>query len=196
LRRRLNGDRPLFQILGSRIDRFQDAANKKGADEEVPEGETGKDRPLPETESVASPQVVVRPAPAKNYTFPGDRKYTHNSLVEELALAERHCRDGSWAYCQCNPEKHLPLIAGLASEGVGFAESEPEKSFMKGLRDYARKLKVDIERGDFNDDAAEDFREWAREMRHRITLNQWYGAMADPDCPTCDLSEQIRERLL
>ena len=54
--------------------------------------------------------------------FPSDEDYTYGALVEELCLIERHIRDGSWRLCSCNPEKHLPSISGLASEGYGFTD--------------------------------------------------------------------------
>lgn len=80
-----------------------------------------------------------------------NRDYTHTAIVEELTLLERHVRDGSYLECNCNPEKHLPLIAGLASEGGAFALSNAEKQFFNKLADTAR------------------------EARHRITEQHWGG---------------------
>ena len=77
-------------------------------------------------------------APIQPVNFPGDRDYTLNAIVEELTLMERHLRDGSWHLCTCNPEKHLPLLAGLASEGFGFTTDSDEKEFMRQLRDRSR----------------------------------------------------------
>lgn len=105
--------------------------------------------------------------------FPNDRDYTITALVEDIALLERHIRDGSWKICECIPEKHLPLIAGLASEGVGFAEDEEEKQFMAKLRDQARILKAKIAEGRFTDENAEKLRDWARNLRHSIEESKW-----------------------
>lgn len=223
LRRLLNGERPLRELAKKRAENIREELPlKKQLDPdprktdnvvgdsresptfnlpkigagEIPEGVTGnEERQLPY--SVASPEDGVQtPAPlTRSYNFPGDRKYTFNALVEELALAERHCRDGSYQLCNCNPEKHLPLIAGLASEGVGFAESQPEKSFMRQVRDYARQMKASIEDGDFNAQMAEELRDWTRETRHRIAYEQWGEGFVDPDCPTCDLTAEVREKL-
>lgn len=78
-----------------------------------------------------------------------NRKYTAASLIEELALLERHYRDGSYTECSCVPEKHLPLIAGLASEMVMFVPSG-EKAFYENLAEVARKARVSIEEGSFS----------------------------------------------
>lgn len=78
-----------------------------------------------------------------------NRKYTAASLIEELALLERHYRDGSYTECSCVPEKHLPLIAGLASEMVMFVPSG-EKAFYENLAEVARKARVSIEEGNYS----------------------------------------------
>lgn len=76
--------------------------------------------------------------------------YTVNSLVEELALLERHINDGSYLLCGCAPEKHLPLIAGLSSEAVRIvAIDETEKHFYQTIADLARKWRKDIQAGTF-----------------------------------------------
>lgn len=72
---------------------------------------------------------------ASKINFPGDHDYTLTALVEELALVERHLRDGSSTTCSCLEEKHLPMIAGFASEGYGFAKDKVEREFMRCLRD-------------------------------------------------------------
>jgi hypothetical protein len=84
-------------------------------------------------------------------------KYTNEALIEELALLERHYRDGSWNVCSCVPEKHLPLIAGLASEGLMFleaaenpAERERMKVFYENLADVARKARLSIDEGTYS----------------------------------------------
>lgn len=117
--------------------------------------------------------------------YRGDHPYTLNAMVEELTLVERHIRDGSWKLCRCNPEKHLPMLAGLASEGYGFAKDPDEKEFMRRCRDYSRVMREKIEKGEFTDADAEELRGWAREMRHRIEYKKWKEAM--PETP--ELSE-------
>jgi len=116
---------------------------------------------------------------ASKANFPDDHAYTLNSLIEELTLIERHIRDGSWRRCRCNPEKHLPLVAGLASEGYGFAEGKAEKEFMRCLRDTARVTRDKMERGLFKDRDAEKLRAWARASRHRIEYKEWKGKIAE-----------------
>ena len=111
--------------------------------------------------------------------FPDDRTYTHNSLVEELFLIERHLRDESWRLCTCNQEKHLPGIAGLGSEGQGFSESEDEREFMRKLQGRARIWKDKIKSGKFTDNDADELRSWARQLRHRIEWKQWTGEMEE-----------------
>ncbi len=83
-----------------------------------------------------------------------NRKYTKNSLIEELALLERHYRDGSYRVCSCVPEKHLPLIAGLSSEMVIFLEMGEDKlqKFYSGLAKIARYARTAIEEGDYDGD--------------------------------------------
>lgn len=112
----------------------------------------------------------------ESVNFPSDRGYTHNALIEELALAERHCRDESYPLCSCLSEKHTFLIAGLASEGMGFAESAEEREFMKNLMVQARVIRADIKKGKIKTDEDYDVvRAWAREMRHRLDQGNWSG---------------------
>ena len=108
--------------------------------------------------------------------FPNDREYTFQTLVEQLALMELHIRDGSWRLCSCNPEKHLPGVAGLASEGFGFAETEDELHFMECLMNQARVFKAKIRSGEYR--TQEDMnavKDWARESRHRLEAKNWSG---------------------
>ncbi len=108
--------------------------------------------------------------------FPNDREYTFETLVEELFLMERHIRDGSWRLCSCNPEKHLPGVAGLASEGLGFAETDKERNFMECLMSQARVFKAKIRSGKYG--TQEDMnaiKDWAREARHRLVAKNWAG---------------------
>jgi hypothetical protein len=121
--------------------------------------------------------------------YRGDHPYTLNAMVEELTLVERHLRDGSWKLCRCNPEKHLPMLAGLASEGYGFAEEADEKEFMRLVRDYSRIMREKIEDGKFTDADAEGLRAWAREMRHRIEYKKWRETIPDnPELSDNELS--------
>jgi len=78
--------------------------------------------------------------------------YTRNALLEELALVERHARDGSAvnAGCACIEEKHLLNISGLASEGVTLATDAQEKAFYMWLADHTRELRRVILDGEFN----------------------------------------------
>lgn len=108
--------------------------------------------------------------------FPSDRDYTLQSLVEQLGLMELHIRDGSWRLCDCNPEKHLPLAAGLASEGFGFAESDDESLFMECLMNQARVFKSKIRKGEYRtQEQMNILKDWAREGRHRIEERNWSG---------------------
>ena len=79
--------------------------------------------------------------------FANDHAYTHQALVEELTLIERHARDESWRLCGCIAGKHLPIIAGLSSEGYGFSDSDEERRFMQEIMTKARLLKRDIDKG-------------------------------------------------
>lgn len=121
--------------------------------------------------------------------FPDDRVYTLNSLVEELALMERHLRDGSWTLCSCNPEKHLPLVSGLASEGFGFTDDQDEKEFMRLIRDRARIWRAKIQDGKFDKEDADNLRAWARSARHRIQFRQWKGELSE----TPELDDVVSE---
>ena len=118
-------------------------------------------------------------APIQPVNFPSDREYTHNALIEELVLIERHLRDESWRLCNCNPEKHLPAIAALGSEGQGFAESDDEREFMRQLQVRARIWRDKIKQGDFTDKDADQLRALMREFRHRIEFQTWTGPMEE-----------------
>lgn len=77
--------------------------------------------------------------------------YTRNAILEELALIERHARDGSAvdASCACIEEKHLLNLAGLASEGVTLASDKKERDYYMGLANLARELRREVLDGDF-----------------------------------------------
>lgn len=114
----------------------------------------------------------------RHANFPGDHNYTLQSLVEELNLVERHIRDRSYQSCSCNAGKHLPLVAGLASEGIGFSEGDEERSFMEDLMNHARLLREDIKLR-VTPEKAEEIREWARDARRRINEHAWSGEISD-----------------
>lgn len=78
-------------------------------------------------------------------------EYTRNAILEELALIERHARDGSAvdAGCACIEEKHLLNLAGLASEGVTLATNQKEREYYMGLANLARELRREVLDGDF-----------------------------------------------
>jgi hypothetical protein len=77
--------------------------------------------------------------------------YTREALAEELSLVERHARDGSAVLggCSCIEEKHLLLIAGLASEGVTLATDQAEKEYYMNLAELARAKRLEILDGKF-----------------------------------------------
>lgn len=103
-----------------------------------------------------------------------NREYTLESLVEQLGLMEQHVNDGSWKSCSCNPEKHLPLIAGYASEGYRFAKSPGERAFMENLRDRARMYKAKIKSRELQSQEDMDkIADWAREARHGVEERSW-----------------------
>lgn len=106
--------------------------------------------------------------------FPGDRLYTLNALVEQLGLMELHINDGSWKACSCNPEKHLPIIAGLASEGCRFAESQGERAFMQDVRDRARDYRGKIKNLELRTQGDMDgMADWGRGVRHGVEARDW-----------------------
>ena len=96
-----------------------------------------------------------------------------DEMSTELGLMQLHLSDGSWVLCSCNPEKHLPLISGLASEGFGFTDDPDEKAFMQEIRDTARIWRSRIKKGLFNAERADELRAWARDVRHRIEAKDW-----------------------
>jgi len=117
-------------------------------------------------------------------SFPNDRDYTFNALIEELFLVERHIRDNSWRICDCTPSKHLPGIAGLASEGYGFAEDLNERRFMECLMGQARLYKAMIEDGRIkNEEQFNQIRDWSRNARHMLSAKDWTGKQ--------DIEEQL-----
>jgi len=82
-----------------------------------------------------------------------DFDYTNEALVEQLALLQLHYDDGSFRECSCVPEKHLPIIAGLASEQVTFSMrvgKDELTPFYRGLADWAREARKKIEEGDYS----------------------------------------------
>ncbi|MFH1623779.1 MAG: hypothetical protein ABID54_01305, partial [Pseudomonadota bacterium] len=107
-----------------------------------------------------------------------------DEIYTELGLMQLHLSDGSWHLCSCNPEKHLPLISGLASEGFGFTDDPTEKDFMRKIRDEARIWRAKIIRGKFAIKEADELRAWARDLRHRIELKDWSA--------TKNIEEQIK----
>lgn len=73
-------------------------------------------------------------------------EYTRDAIAEELALIERHARDGSAVMggCACIEEKHLITLAGLASEGVTLATDQREKDYYFKLAEEARVKRKEI----------------------------------------------------
>jgi hypothetical protein len=138
-------------------------------------------------EDADADEPVVYPEAVERSNYPGDHDYTINAMTEELALMERHLRDGSWKLCDCNPEKHLPTLAGLASEGYGFAETTEEKQFMAEVRDNTRKVREYMKTNKFTERDAEALREWSRQQRHVATGFKGSAVKAEnkEDCPAC-----------
>lgn len=110
------------------------------------------------------------------YQYPGDYHYTHQALLEDLGLMERHIRDGSWRGCTCIPEKHLPLISGLTSEGYIFAKSPEEKQWMANVRDKARTLKQQFKTGNITSQTMNEVADWTRTKRHELDRQTWNGS--------------------
>jgi len=91
-----------------------------------------------------------------------EKKYTPEAIMEELALAERHARDGSAvdAGCSCIEDKHTLLISGLASEASNMTEGK-EKEFYDKLAEFAKKARHEIIDGSFNFPSNPTDREYA-----------------------------------
>lgn len=112
--------------------------------------------------------------------YPKGRAYSIQSLISECASLELHCRDGSWRVCKCVLEKHLPLIAGVATEAYGFAKQNDEKEYMEQLFNGARvRYHLVLIQG-MTPDLAEDIRAWARESRHKLARSGWLEDALEP----------------
>ena len=83
----------------------------------------------------------------------------------------------------------MPMLAGLASEGFGFAKDSEEKEFMRKIRDRSRLFKSKIKEGKFDKSDADEMRAWARDLRHRIEFQTWSGPMEE----TPELVEVVQE---
>ena len=72
--------------------------------------------------------------------FDGE-KYTNDSLIEELLLIERHCKDGSAAkaHCSCIQDKHMKTVIALAKEGKPLTKNVKLKGFYESLQAYGEK---------------------------------------------------------
>ena len=106
-------------------------------------------------------------------TYPGDRAYSLQTLIGELASIGLHCRDGSWRICTCIPEKHLPLVAAVSSEAYGFAKIPEEKKFMEEIFMGARERHHRVLLEGMSLELADDIRVWSRACRHMITSSCW-----------------------
>jgi len=80
-----------------------------------------------------------------------------------------------WGICVINTDEFTNRIAGLAGEAIGFTKDDAEKGFMKDMRDMARTYNYRLKSGNMSEKEAEAMREWAREMRRRITDKIWVG---------------------
>lgn len=83
----------------------------------------------------------------------------------------------SWDVCVINTNDYVTRISGLAGEAIGFTNDETEKSFMKDMRDTARGYTHRINSSDISPKEAEQMRNWAREMRRRVTNHVWAGEL-------------------
>jgi len=75
------------------------------------------------------------------------RRYTIDGLIKQLLLLELHIRDGSVWECGCAWDAHLPLIEGLAEEGIKFAKDEKEREFFDRLMHWARDARLRLQYG-------------------------------------------------
>jgi hypothetical protein len=77
--------------------------------------------------------------------------YTETSVLEELALSERHARDGSavQAGCSCIEEKHLLVLSGLASEMPTLTQDKDEAAYYLRFADLMRAKRQEILNGEF-----------------------------------------------
>lgn len=103
-------------------------------------------------------------------------EYTRSALIEELNLLERHMRDGTAFICGCAFDSHLPMIAGLASEGVKFAKRADETDFYGDLRDWAHARLKSLE--DVKGLPAETLIRESRERRLAIRNGIWGEEMS------------------
>ena len=83
----------------------------------------------------------------------------------------------------------MPMLAGLASEGFGFAKDSEEKEFMREARDRFRLFKAKINEGKFDKKDADKMRAWVRDLRHRIEFQTWSGPMEE----TPELVDVVQE---
>jgi hypothetical protein len=81
-----------------------------------------------------------------------EKKYTQDAILEELALSERHARDGSAvdAGCSCIEDKHTLLLSGLASEATNMSVNPKEKEFYSKFAEFQKKARHEIIDGTFN----------------------------------------------
>lgn len=118
-------------------------------------------------------------------------EYTRSALIEELALLERHMRDGTAYICGCAFDSHLPMIAGLSSEGIKFAEDEKERRWYEALRDWSHERIKDLEAEDGY--KAELLMKEARERRLELRYKAWEGEKlsGNPDSIYPQIEEQM-----
>jgi len=132
-------------------------------------------------------RITIRNNPDTK-AFPGNQEYTHRALVRQSGAVALHFRDGSWRGCSCNSDKHFPTIAELASEGIGFATSEAEKAFMRGLQAKAEYYWKLMDSRKLTDAEAERIHDWARAFRQAIRTKKWSGSIdSNCDSGTCSL---------
>ena len=114
------------------------------------------------------------------HCYPGGHTYAIQTLITELCLLELHLRDLSWLTCTCIPEKHLPTIAGIASENYGFTTNQEEKLIMATIVKRARELHHRTILEEPTHELAETTRKWARNTRKTITSALWYPPLFTP----------------
>lgn len=77
-------------------------------------------------------------------------EYTVQSIINNLLLLELHIRDQSYLQCTCTWDQHLPVIEGLCSEMVKFAETPKEREFFVNVMKTAREIRLKIQNQEYD----------------------------------------------
>ena len=81
-----------------------------------------------------------------------DYNYTRDTILIQLALAEKHTNDGSAvdAGCGCIEGKHLLILEGAIAEMTGFAKDKREIDFYREMGVAMKKYRHAIEFADWS----------------------------------------------